>query len=219
MVMLVITTPFNPLGKNVMYAGGGRGKFKSRSENDLKAVSQQHHPLHDDHSSEWHSSYHQLPQTCSSGRCTRCSVGLTTNPLWSTAGQQPSLPTHDDPVSLSSDTVSRSGMFCAIATTIDRCKTESVVDVFQVVKAPAYPEARSCSHSGEYPITQTTHSLSHNLIHRSSISLCLRLCSGSWSPLKHAPISSDSKLVLMWTIMYCNIVRQRVNIVPHVKCK
>ena len=37
--------------------------------------------------------------------------------------------------SFSSDTVSRSGMFCAIATTIDRCKTESVVDVFQVVKA------------------------------------------------------------------------------------
>ena len=34
-----------------------------------------------------------------------------------------------------SDTVSRSGMFCAIATTTDRCKTEGVVDVFQVVKA------------------------------------------------------------------------------------
>ena len=34
-----------------------------------------------------------------------------------------------------SDTVSRSGMFCAIATTIDGCKTEGVVDVFQVVKA------------------------------------------------------------------------------------
>ena len=34
-----------------------------------------------------------------------------------------------------SDTVSRSGMFCAIATTIDHCKTEGVVDVFQVVKA------------------------------------------------------------------------------------
>ena len=30
---------------------------------------------------------------------------------------------------------SRSGMFCAIATTIERCKTEGVVDVFQVVKA------------------------------------------------------------------------------------
>ena len=34
-----------------------------------------------------------------------------------------------------SDTVSRSGMFCAIATTIERCKLEGVVDVFQVVKA------------------------------------------------------------------------------------
>ncbi|CAI8028519.1 Receptor-type tyrosine-protein phosphatase alpha [Geodia barretti] len=34
-----------------------------------------------------------------------------------------------------SDTASRSGMFCAIATTIERCKTEGVVDVFQVVKA------------------------------------------------------------------------------------
>ena len=33
------------------------------------------------------------------------------------------------------DTVTRSGMFCAIATTIERCKTEGVVDVFQVVKA------------------------------------------------------------------------------------
>ena len=38
-------------------------------------------------------------------------------------------------VCVSSDSVSRSGMFCAIATTIDRCKTESVVDVFQVVMA------------------------------------------------------------------------------------
>ena len=34
-----------------------------------------------------------------------------------------------------SDTVGRSGMFCAIATTIERCKTEGVVDVFQMVKA------------------------------------------------------------------------------------
>ena len=34
-----------------------------------------------------------------------------------------------------SDTVTRSGMFCAIATSIERCKTEGVVDVFQVVKA------------------------------------------------------------------------------------
>ena len=36
---------------------------------------------------------------------------------------------------ISSDTVSRSGMFCTLATVIDRFKTEGVVDVFQVVKA------------------------------------------------------------------------------------
>ena len=38
MVMLVITTPLR-IFHDVMYAGGGRGKFKSPSENDLKAVS------------------------------------------------------------------------------------------------------------------------------------------------------------------------------------
>ena len=34
-----------------------------------------------------------------------------------------------------SNSVSRSATFCAIMTTIERCKTEGVVDVFQVVKA------------------------------------------------------------------------------------
>ena len=34
-----------------------------------------------------------------------------------------------------SDTVGRCGMFCAIVMAIERCKTEGVVDVFQVVKA------------------------------------------------------------------------------------
>ncbi|XP_064386419.1 uncharacterized protein LOC135334961 isoform X2 [Halichondria panicea] len=34
-----------------------------------------------------------------------------------------------------SDTATRSGIYCSVATTIDRCKTEGVVDVFQVVKA------------------------------------------------------------------------------------
>ena len=38
-------------------------------------------------------------------------------------------------IMVSSDTVTRSGMFCAMTTVIDRCKTEGVVDVFQVVKA------------------------------------------------------------------------------------
>ena len=31
--------------------------------------------------------------------------------------------------------MTRSGMFCALASVVDRCKTEGVVDVFQVVKA------------------------------------------------------------------------------------
>ena len=45
------------------------------------------------------------------------------------------LPPSSNDFYLYSDTVSRSGMFCAIATAIDRCKTEGLVDVFQVVKA------------------------------------------------------------------------------------
>ena len=61
---------------------------------------------------------------------------LATNPLWFTAGslllQQLNLISC---IASYSDTVSRSGMFCAIVTTIERCKTEGVVDVFQVVKA------------------------------------------------------------------------------------
>ena len=38
-------------------------------------------------------------------------------------------------IMLCRDTVSRSAIFCAVTTTIERCKTEGVVDVFQVVKA------------------------------------------------------------------------------------
>ncbi|XP_019858375.1 PREDICTED: receptor-type tyrosine-protein phosphatase alpha-like [Amphimedon queenslandica] len=34
-----------------------------------------------------------------------------------------------------SDTVGRSAMFCAAATTINKCKTEGVIDVFQVLKS------------------------------------------------------------------------------------
>ena len=34
-----------------------------------------------------------------------------------------------------SDMVGRCGMFCAISTTIEQCKAEGVMDVFQVVKA------------------------------------------------------------------------------------
>ena len=41
----------------------------------------------------------------------------------------------------------------------------------------------------EYPIAQIHALFGHNLW--SSTSLCLRLCSGSWSPLKHTPTSSE----------------------------
>ena len=36
---------------------------------------------------------------------------------------------------LSSDTVSRVGIFCSLVNAIEMCKTEGVVDVFQVIKA------------------------------------------------------------------------------------
>ena len=39
------------------------------------------------------------------------------------------------PPSPSSDTVGRSGMFCAITMVTQQCKAEGVVDVFQIVKA------------------------------------------------------------------------------------
>ena len=34
-----------------------------------------------------------------------------------------------------SDTVSRSGVYCAVSNAIEQCKTEGVVDVFQATKA------------------------------------------------------------------------------------
>ena len=92
-----------------------------------------------------------------------------------------------------SDTVSRSGMFCAIATTIDCCKTESMVDIFQVVKAQRVqkPGLVLTVVSNNYTCTGTVtlimliinnysflyyhHSHHHHLYtHRSSISLCLK---------------------------------------------
>ena len=39
------------------------------------------------------------------------------------------------PPSPHSDTVSRSGIFCALMNAMECCKTEGTVDVFQVVKA------------------------------------------------------------------------------------
>ena len=89
-----------------------------------------------------------------------------------------------------SDTVSRSGMFCAIATTIDCCKTESMVDIFQVVKAQRVqkPGLVLTAVSNNYTVTLIMliinnysffifSSFSPSLLictHRSSISLCLK---------------------------------------------
>ena len=36
---------------------------------------------------------------------------------------------------LFSDTVGRSGMYCAISNALEQCKAEGVVDVFQTIKA------------------------------------------------------------------------------------
>ena len=35
----------------------------------------------------------------------------------------------------SSDTVSRSGVYCSISIALEQCKTEGIIDVFQVTKA------------------------------------------------------------------------------------
>ena len=81
-----------------------------------------------------------LPSLMSLKRWTRCREGLGTSPSWYTAGT--SFPcasdhvrSHDASSSPSSDTVGRSGMFCAITMVTQQCKTEGVVDVFQTVKS------------------------------------------------------------------------------------
>ena len=38
-------------------------------------------------------------------------------------------------VPLSSDTVSRCGVYCSVNIALEQCKTEGVIDVFQVIKA------------------------------------------------------------------------------------
>ena len=45
--------------------------------------------------------------------------------------------THSNSYSLplSSDTVSRCGVYCSVSIALEQCKTEGVIDVFQVIKA------------------------------------------------------------------------------------
>ena len=71
-------------------------------------------------------------------------------------------------------------MFCAMATVIDRCKTEGVVDVFQVVKAlrvqkpgavPTLVRVFTRLHSNLYLFN----------VHRRITGLCLMLFLSSWT--------------------------------------
>ena len=85
--------------------------------------------------------------------------------------------------------LTRSGMFCAITTTIERCKTEGVVDVFQVVKALRVqkPGAVHTAVSIQYIALHRTLVDSHSITcfpHSSSTTPCLRLCSCIWTPLR-----------------------------------
>ena len=88
-------------------------------------------------------------------------------------------------------------MFCAIVTTIERCKTEGVVDVFQVVKALRVqkPGAVLTVVSSILQCTYTTHSGMYVHIlcmtecfvalfsYRTSTRLCLKLSLCSWTLL------------------------------------
>ena len=82
-------------------------------------------------------------------------------------------------------------MFCAIATTIDRCKTESVVDVFQVVKAQRLQKP------GLVLTVVNTCSLAEHIhfsvisFYRNSTSLCLKLWSHFWNHLRLTQTSNE----------------------------
>ena len=122
-----------------------------------------------------------------------------------------------------SDTVSRSAIFCAIATTIERCKTEGVVDVFQVVKAMRMQRpgaiqtivcsnliasvtvcvcvcvcvcARVCDVSLEHYNDWCSLSV---CLCRNSTSPFMKLCWSSLTPLKPTQISCNSLLLIITT--------------------
>jgi hypothetical protein len=49
--------------------------------------------------------------------------------------------------------VSRVGVFCSLVNTIEMCKTEGVVDVFQVVKALRIQKPGAVSTTVQYDLT------------------------------------------------------------------
>ena len=42
--------------------------------------------------------------------------------------------THSYSLPVSSDTISRCGVYCSVSIALEQCKTEGVIDVFQVIK-------------------------------------------------------------------------------------
>ena len=103
-----------------------------------------------------------------------------------------------------SDTVTRSGMFCAIATTIERCKTEGVVDVFQVVKAlrvqkpgavPTVVSGLNVSYINNYLSGEFIKSFPCSPSCRKTTSTFLRQPWCIWSLLIPTPISRTSNYI------------------------
>ena len=107
-----------------------------------------------------------------------------------------------------SDTVTRSGMFCVIATTIERCKTEGVVDVFQVVKAlraqkpGVVPTVVSgCIHAIIFGVI-----FSLLLLYRKTTNMFLTQFWCIWSPLIPTPISRTCNVVIIIMMMMLHIL-------------
>ena len=88
-------------------------------------------------------------------------------------------------------------MFCAIATTIERCKTEGVVDVFQVVKALRVQKPGAVptvvSHMTLHPVAGLVCATGSPSPLRSSTRQYLRQFYCSWTPLKHMPTFRTKK--------------------------
>ena len=84
--------------------------------------------------------------------------------------------------------MTRSGMFCALATVIDRCKTEGIVDVFQVVKAlrTSKPSAVPTVVSKLVLKVNVCCDIPH--FHRRIMRLCTVPCSLFWTRLIHTLI-------------------------------
>ena len=118
-----------------------------------------------------------------------------------------------------SDTVSRVGVFCSLVNAIEMCKTEGVVDVFQVVKAlriqkpGAVLTAVRVNHVATYK-----HSLLLSLSYRINIRASLISFYYSSTLLVFTPTLNDLLLMYVYhnNIMdkYNNFLPQTVSMMP-----